>query len=84
MGKTDEILNHIIDIKGRMGKIEGHLDKLNGQVLRNMKDIRDDGKTLKEHDKRQDGFDRKLAYYGGGITVLFTLVNLALNHFLFN
>ena len=36
MGKTDQILEHIIGIEGHLGQINGHLKELNGKVKLNV------------------------------------------------
>lgn len=67
MGKTDQILNHIIGMKEHLGNIDGHLKELNGKVNTNTKDIKDNEKEVKR-------IDKKIAYYTGAVGVIITLL----------
>jgi len=67
MGKTDQILNHIIDIKGHMGKIDGHLKNLNDKVQRNKEDISYQKKEVKK-------IRNKMAYWSGGVAVAVIII----------
>lgn len=74
MSMQKEILNHVIDIKSRVGAIEEHLKTLNGRMGKCENSV--DG-----HDKRIDAIDRRLAYYAGGFFVLAAVIQIGINHF---
>ena len=72
---NNEILTHVIDIKERISGVEEHLKTLNSKVATNVKNI----------ELNRCGTEKinlKLAKWGGGITVLFVLVQLGLHYFL--
>ena len=73
-GKQDQILDCVLKIQQDVGGIKGHLKQLNGSVARNVGDIKENRGDLKTQDKRMDEIDVKLAKYGGGLVVLFSLV----------
>ena len=66
--KNDILLGHVIEIKETLGRIDGHLNELNGKTKRNQEDI---DALYSKFNK----LDKKLAYYGGIAVVGFSLLN---------
>jgi len=82
MSKTDEILNHIINIKENVGKIEGHLKALNGRVDRNIGDISHNKKEISKVNEIINKVKNKLAYFMGGAAILIVILELIFKYIL--
>ena len=82
MNKTDEILNHIINIKENVGKIEGHLKALNGRVDRNIGDISHNKKEIGKLNGIINKVKNKLAYFMGGAAILIVVLELIFKYIL--
>jgi len=67
-----ELLNHIINIKENVSGINQHLKDMNGRLVTQ-------DACIKNHDTRLNNIDKKIAYWGGGIAVVATVVNLTIS-----
>ena len=65
MGKTDQILDYIIEIKTDIGGIKQHLKDINGKVS--------------IHDKEIKGIKKKVAYVSGVIATIGASIGIFIN-----
>ena len=72
MGKTDQILIHIIGMKSHLGSIDEHLKNLNSRTEKN--EIKSE-----ENDTRISKVEKRMAYYLGGGTVLLLVFGFLFN-----
>ena len=71
MNNEELIIQHLIDIKGKVSGVEEHLKNLNGSVARHEKSINSNCSAISKISKRQ-------AYYAGGISAICLLGGLYL------
>lgn len=76
--KQDLILGHIIEIKEKMGRMEGHLKALNGAVARHEKKNNEQDKDILSMSKSISGIKGKVGVVAGligaGIAALFSFI----------
>lgn len=53
MGKNSDIINHLIEIKEKVGGIEQHLEDMNGSLNRHDSEIKDNRKSITSVRNRQ-------------------------------
>jgi len=64
-----EIINRLTDLRLHAVSINEHLKQLNGKIMEH-------DSRLKEVENKINVFDRRMAYYSGGVAVIVFLVNL--------
>jgi len=70
VNKTDLILENIMDIKGKVGRMEGHLKSLNGTVSRHEIKNNEQDKSILHISKSISGLRGKVGLISGAIGAL--------------
>lgn len=74
--KQDQILNHIIDIKAKLGGIDEHLKTLNGTVERQQREIETRENASLINSKAIGCIRIKMAKWAGGAIVIMSIINM--------
>lgn len=69
MSKTDDLLNHVMDMKGQLEGIEQHLQGINSRVEKHERRLND---TEYETSKLKN----RMSYWAGGVAVLALIISL--------
>ena len=79
--KNEEILIHLISIKEDVSAIKEHLKTLNGKVATNVQNIECNRLENKETDKNVRKLEIKIAYFAGGLLVIWTVAQILIDKF---
>jgi hypothetical protein len=77
-----EIMNYLIEIKEDIAGIKEHLKTLNGKVITNVKDIECRRLENKETDGKVRRLEIKIAYFLGGLMVIWTIAQIVIDKLL--
>lgn len=74
-----EVLEYLIIIKEDIASIKEHLKNLNGKVVTNVQNIECNRLENKETDEKVRNLEVKIAYYAGGLLVVWTVFQFLIN-----